>query len=84
MKTLNQLKNQFEVLGRDEMKQIIGGRVEAPCGVKVNGVWMEVMDSDGSGTTKEEALQMYDQGYAYYNGEDQPVTGWCCESCPWN
>lgn len=84
MKMLNQLKDQYKILGREQMKQITGGRVDAPCGVLVNGVWMEVLDTNGNGTTKEEALQMYDSGSAYYDGSDHEVTGWCCEGCPWN
>lgn len=89
MNSLKNLKNQFAaVLTRDEMKNVVGGVLppssDGPCGVKVNGVWMEVNDSNGNGTTKEEAIVIFDSGYAYYQGENHPVSAWCCESCPWN
>ena len=85
MNTIENLRSQFAAeLTWDEMKGVTGGINDGPCGVLAGDVWMEVIDLDGNGTTKEEALRLYDQGWAYHGGNQVPVIGWCCDSCPWN
>ena len=77
------------LLPKEKQRAINGGFIDAGgCGVLVEGVWYPVLDSNNSGTTREEAEGSLNTNVNY----DLPnmvvvsgyVSGWCCDSCPWN
>jgi hypothetical protein len=82
LKTIEKLKN-VTVLNKAQQAKVGGGAVT--CGLKVNGVWYHVIDGDGDGATKDDALGGL--GTTFYNPNGTvagTATNWCCASCPWN
>jgi hypothetical protein len=74
MKTLMNLK-EVKILTKDQQRKLGGGDATGYCGVKIDGQWRRLNDTDGNGTTIEQAQWYVNNGYA---------SGWCCDSCSWN
>ncbi|MEC7755971.1 MAG: hypothetical protein VYB44_18205 [Bacteroidota bacterium] len=73
-------------LSRKQQKSVLGG-VSTGCGVKVDGIWYEMPDSNGDGLTRPEAEgSMWTEVNYQVSGivVEGTVSGWCCDSCPWN
>lgn len=80
LRTISGLQG-VNILSKDAQKQIKG---RGPCGVKVNGEWCYVTDTNGSGGTRDEAVGYLGASGSCGGGDVGTVTNWCCDSCPWN
>jgi hypothetical protein len=84
LKTISGLQG-VTILSKQAQKKIQGS---GPCGVKIDGVWYQATDANGSGGTKDETMAVFNGDAVPVDGNGNPISGtvtnWCCASCPWN
>ena len=66
-------KNSSSLLSNEQMKNVIGGKMQGGCGyLNSGGTWIEIA---WGGPTQTEAMM---------RASEQKTYRWCCDSCSWN